>query len=59
MRNKGKEGPKGYPPRRPKKLIFYIRTVKRNRNDIEAQKNQILSAGERKRKKKEKEKEKK
>ena len=29
---------KSTPPRRPKKVIFYIRTVKRNRNDIEAQK---------------------
>ena len=35
---KEKEGPKGYPPRRAQKLIFYIRTVKRNRNEIEARK---------------------
>ena len=34
---KGKEGPKGYHPRRAQKLIFHIRTVKRNRNEIEAQ----------------------
>ena len=26
-----------------KKMIFYLRTVKRNRNEIEAQKNWILS----------------
>ena len=38
---KGKEGPKGLPPCHPRwaqKLIFHIRTVKRNRNEIEAQK---------------------
>ena len=35
---KGKEGPKGYHPRCAPKLIFHIRTVKRNRNEIEAQK---------------------
>ena len=35
---KGKEGPKGYHPRWAQKLIFHIRTVKRNRNEIEAQK---------------------
>ena len=35
---KGKEGPKGYHPRWAQKLNFHIRTVKRNRNDIEAQK---------------------
>ena len=35
----------------PKKLIFYRRTVKRNRNEIEAQeKNQILSTQQRQRK---------
>ena len=50
-----KEGPKGYPPRRAQKLIFHIRTVKKNRNEIEDQKNQILSP-ERKRKKKKKKK---
>ena len=36
-----KEGPKEaplYPPRRIQKMIFHIRTVKRNRNEIEAQK---------------------
>ena len=39
-RKKGKEGPKGYlyHPRWAQKLIFHIRTVKRNRNEIEAQK---------------------
>ena len=45
-RKKRKEGPKGYPPRLfffartrdgPKKLIFHIRIVKRNRNEIETQ----------------------
>ena len=36
---KEKEGPKGYPPRRAQKLIFYTRIVKRNQNEIEAQKN--------------------
>ena len=35
---KGKEGPKGYHPRWAQKLIFHIRTVKRNRNEIEARK---------------------
>ena len=35
-----KEGPKGLPyhPRWAQKLIFHIRTVKRNRNEMEAQK---------------------
>ena len=37
-RKKWKEGPKGYHPRWAQKLIFHIRTVKRNRNEIEAQK---------------------
>ena len=37
---KRKEGPKGvsHLPRWAQKLIFHIRTVKRNRNEIEAQK---------------------
>ena len=35
---KRKEGPKGYHPRWAQKLIFHIRTVNRNRNEIEAQK---------------------
>ena len=35
---KGKEGPKGYHPRWAQKLIFHLRIVKRNRNEIEAQK---------------------
>ena len=47
---KGKEDPKGYHPRWAQKLIFHIRTVKRNRNEIEAQKNQILSTQQRQRK---------
>ena len=36
----GKEGPKGHtsPPRWAPKLIFNRRTVKRNRNEIEARK---------------------
>ena len=36
-RKKGKEGPKGYHPRWAQKMIFHIRIVKRNRNEIEAQ----------------------
>ena len=36
---KGKEGPKGYTPRWAQKFFFLLqRTVKRNRNEIEAQK---------------------
>ena len=35
---KEKEGLKGYHPRWAQKLIFHIRTVKRNRNEMEAQK---------------------
>ena len=38
---KGKEGPKGLPPYHPRwaqKLIFQKRKIKRNRNEIEAQK---------------------
>ena len=45
---KGKEGPKGYHPRWAQKLIFHIRIVKRNRNEIEARKNQILSTQQKK-----------
>ena len=37
-RKKGKEGPKGYHPRRAQKWIFHIRIVKRNHNEIEAPK---------------------
>ena len=37
-RKKGKEGPKGYHPRWAHKLIFHIRIVKRNRNEIDAPK---------------------
>ena len=49
---KGKEGPKGctYLPRWAQELIFYIRTVNRNRNEIEVQKIQILSTQENERK---------
>ena len=46
---KGKEGPKGYHPRWAQKLIFHKRTVKRNRNEIEAQTNQILITQQRQR----------
>ena len=35
---KRKRGPKGVPPEMGPKIVFYIRTVKRNRNEIEAQK---------------------
>ena len=35
---KRKEGPKGHHPRWAPKLIFHIRTVKRNRNEIDAEK---------------------
>ena len=40
-RKKGKEGPKVlfiFTPEMGQKMIFHIRTVKRNRNEIEAQK---------------------
>ena len=44
---KGKEASKGViytpPPRRADKLNFFQRNVKRNRNEIETQKQQILS----------------
>ena len=57
MRKKGKEGPKGYlPPRRAQKLIFYKRTVKRNRNEIEAQKKSDFEHRRKKKKKKKKKK---
>ena len=47
---KRKRGPKGgiTPPRRAQKLFFYIRTVKRNRNEIEAQKKLVLSPRQKK-----------
>ena len=35
---KGKETPKEYAPRRAQKMIFFIRTVKWNRNEIEVPK---------------------
>ncbi len=54
LKKKEKEGPKGYPPRRPKKLIFYIRTVKRNRNEIEARKKSDFEPRRKKKKKKKK-----
>ena len=37
-KKKGGEGPKGCNPRWALKLFFLMRTVKRNRNEIEAQK---------------------
>ena len=51
-RKKMKRGPKGVcvVPSRAQKLIFHVRTVKRNRNEIEAQKNQILSTQQNERK---------
>ena len=50
-RKKKKRGPNGVPTETAQQLIFYIRTVKKNRNEIEAQKNQILSTRQKKRKK--------
>ena len=38
LQKKGKDGPKGYHPRWAHKFIFHIRTVKINRNEIDAQK---------------------
>ena len=57
---KGKEGPKGkttpsLSPRWAKKLIFYIRTVKRNRNEIEARKKSDFEHPTKKKKMKENE----
>ena len=42
------------PPRRTQKLIFYIRIVKRNRNEIETQKKSDVEHPTKKKKKKEK-----
>ena len=50
-----KEGPKGYPPRRSQKMIFYIRNVKRNRNEIETQKKSDFEHPTKENKKKENE----
>ena len=48
-RKKGKEGSKVCHPRWAPKLMFHIRSVSRNRNEIDAQKkNQILSTQQRK-----------
>ena len=53
---KGKEGPKGYHPTRwAQKLIFHLRTVKRNRNEIEALKKLDLEHPTKKKKMKENE----
>ena len=52
---KGKEGPKGYHPRWAQKLIFHIRTVKRNRNEIEARKKSDFEHPTKKKKMKENE----
>ena len=51
-RKKRKRGPKGYISRDgwAQTLVFYMRIVTRNRNEIEAPKNQILSTQQRKRK---------
>ena len=51
-KKKEKRAQRGLPyhPRWVQKLIFHIRTVKRNRNEIEAQKTQILSTQQRQRK---------
>ena len=54
-----KEGPMKYLPRRFKKLIFYIRVLKGNREAIEAKKKRILSTREKKKNKKKKKKERK
>ena len=52
---KGKADPKGYDPRWAPKLIFHIRTVKRNRNEIEAQKKSDFEHPTKKKKMKENE----
>ena len=64
---KGKEGPNGYlppemgpkidfyHPRWAQKLIFHMRTVKRNRNEIEAQKKSDFEHPTKKKKMKENE----
>ena len=58
---KGKEGPKGYQyhPRWAPKLIFYMRTVNRNRNEIDAQKKTDFEHPTKKKKMKKKENERK
>ena len=56
---KGKEGPKGYHPRWAQKLIFHIRIVKRNRNEIDAQKRSDFEHPTKKEKMKENEKQRK
>ena len=53
---KRKRGPKGVPPETAQKLIFYIRTVKRNRNEIEAKKIRFWAPEKEKEKEKEREK---
>ena len=55
---KGKEGPKGFLPYHPRwaqKLIFHIRTVKRNLNEIEARKKSDFEHPTKKKKMKENE----
>ena len=52
---KGKEGSKVYHPRWAQKLIFHIRTVKRNRNEIEARKKSDFEHPTKKKKMKENE----
>ena len=54
-----KKGPKGFlypPPRLAQKLIFYIRTVKRNLNETVAQKKSDFEPQTKEKKKKEKDK---
>ena len=54
-RGKKKDGPKGYPSRRPNKMNFYIRAQSGNHDEIEAKKKiRFLSTRQRERKKKEK-----
>ena len=42
VEKKRKRGLKGVPPETGRKIVFFERDVKRNPNEIEAQKNQIL-----------------
>ena len=53
-RGKQKKGPKGVPPRQAQKLIFFIRTVHRNRDEIETRKKSDFEHPTKKKKKKEK-----
>ena len=55
MKKKEKDGPRGHHPRWAQKLIFHIRTVKRNRNEIEARKKSDFEHPTKKKKMKENE----